>query len=758
MKRGISFLLMFTGIFLFAGADFFGVQTHFGQFRRADMDSLSMERQLDLCREAGIRMIRDECLWSDVERDSGVYIVPQAVSDYVSAAKRRDIDIYMILNYNNTLYAPSSGSGVTTEENRIAYARYCKAMVAHFAPLGITHYEIWNEPNHGVLFWTPRPDPGDYTLLLEAAYDSIKAVDSSVTVIGCATSPAIGNPAPFIEGLDFIRDVFAAGGGEYMDAVSFHLYQVAQRPEYEFRSYMNSVRSCVGDKPVYFSEFGYPTHDAWPNISLQTQAQYVVRMYLAALLESQLKAAIYYDLKNDGTNAEEPEHNFGLLHFDRTPKPAYHAMKTLTEHVGDLRPVASQTAEDRFILTFSDSVKVLWSYSGTQYLQYPVASPYWCVRNYRGDTLEYHISARDTLPLSINESPKYLTALPGEPRLRDLRFDHQNYLLYPGETLRCDISAVSVAGPPVVVDPQAVNWTCNGGSADMENGVLTANAPGEGYVTAELQGIRDTLFFTVIGDPGIYIAEDFDDTAGFSLESGDLDMDSSRLYVKNTGGREALAVQYAFEGDFALATLRKDILIEHHADSLFVDLYCGNEAYGLRIYCRDAAGRSFLQTVEPRQADWQGRWESVGGELNIDAAALPPVVVDRIYLMISSTSATESASCKGEMLFDDLRIKRGDVVNISAGSPLPRPVSLSQNYPNPFNGNCRIDFTLPQDMPVRLDILDLRGRIVATPLNGLRAAGTHHVDVAMQGLPSGLYIYRLSTPESRHSKKIVLLK
>ncbi|MCK4529785.1 MAG: hypothetical protein KAU44_01295, partial [Candidatus Marinimicrobia bacterium] len=192
---------------LWANSPFYSVQTHFGQYRRGDMDSSSVEEQLDLCAEAGIQMIRDECLWSDVETDSGIYIIPPEIDHYVNLALARGIDIYMILNYNNSIYAASNGSGVTTQANRDAYARYCQAIVEHFSPIGVKHYEIWNEPNHGVLFWTPQPNASDYTALLHTAYDSIKAIDSTVIVIGCATSPAIGNPSPYIEGLNFIRDV-----------------------------------------------------------------------------------------------------------------------------------------------------------------------------------------------------------------------------------------------------------------------------------------------------------------------------------------------------------------------------------------------------------------------------------------------------------------------------------------------------------------------------------------------------------------------
>ena len=45
------------------------------------------------------------------------------------------------------------------------YASFVRVAAQRYAPLGVHHWEIWNEPNH-VPFWGPRPDPVAYTELL----------------------------------------------------------------------------------------------------------------------------------------------------------------------------------------------------------------------------------------------------------------------------------------------------------------------------------------------------------------------------------------------------------------------------------------------------------------------------------------------------------------------------------------------------------------------------------------------------------------
>lgn len=89
---------------------------------------------------------------------------------------------------------------------------------------------------------------------------------------------------------------------------------------------------------------------------------------------------------------------------------------------------------------------------------------------------------------------------------------------------------------------------------------------------------------------------------------------------------------------------------------------------------------------------------------------------------------------------------------------LPSTISLDQNYPNPFNPATRIQFTLDQTQDVRVRVFDLMGRVVATLVDGVQTAGTYSVTFDGANLASGMYVYRLETPNRTLSKKMVLLK
>ena len=96
---------------------------------------------------------------------------------------------------------------------------------------------------------------------------------------------------------------------------------------------------------------------------------------------------------------------------------------------------------------------------------------------------------------------------------------------------------------------------------------------------------------------------------------------------------------------------------------------------------------------------------------------------------------------------------------------LPKEYAISQNYPNPFNPSTRIDYQLPFDSKVSLDIYGITGEKVATILNGDVAAGyyTTEINAGALNLASGVYIYRISATGSNNQnfvqvKKLMLTK
>jgi hypothetical protein len=91
---------------------------------------------------------------------------------------------------------------------------------------------------------------------------------------------------------------------------------------------------------------------------------------------------------------------------------------------------------------------------------------------------------------------------------------------------------------------------------------------------------------------------------------------------------------------------------------------------------------------------------------------------------------------------------------------VPYVYYLNQNYPNPFNPETVIEYGLPQDSKVRLDVFNTLGQKVATIVNERQVARRYKVQFNARdaGLASGIYIYQLKAGNTIKRHKFVFIK
>jgi len=114
---------------------------------------------------------------------------------------------------------------------------------------------------------------------------------------------------------------------------------------------------------------------------------------------------------------------------------------------------------------------------------------------------------------------------------------------------------------------------------------------------------------------------------------------------------------------------------------------------------------------------------------------------------------------------DDVRLVGGGP-DLSAARELelmPSSIALHANRPNPCRRGTDIGFDLPQAAPVRLQILDVGGRVMRTLLDA-RLPGGHHA-CSWDGLTSngdvagsGFYFYRLEVGDQRRARRLLLVR
>lgn len=304
---------------------------------RTDTD---LARELDAYKAAGSRWVRIDINWSLIQRGGPTSYEWAPFDRVVQAASSRGLRVLA-----GVLYTPAWARAAGTDSSYpptdlTTYANFCRAAVAHYAPMGVKHWEIWNEPN--IPFWKPEPDPARYAQMLKLAYPAIKQTDPQAFVISAGLSPygGYGNVAPgLMNPLTFLERMYAAGAAGSFDALGWHPYNFGGLFYHPMSAWSQlsetqpSARSLMvaygdGAKQIWGTEFGAPTGGDG-GITEAAQAEMVRSGYTIWKGWSWAGPLMWYSLRNTGTNLSDREQNFGLIRYDYSPKPSYSVYQTV---------------------------------------------------------------------------------------------------------------------------------------------------------------------------------------------------------------------------------------------------------------------------------------------------------------------------------------------------------------------------------------------------------------------------------------------
>ncbi len=115
----------------------------------------------------------------------------------------------------------------------------------------------------------------------------------------------------------------------------------------------------------------------------------------------------------------------------------------------------------------------------------------------------------------------------------------------------------------------------------------------------------------------------------------------------------------------------------------------------------------------------------------------------------------------GDLVLPPTTVRIGDGTS-STGAP-PLPPAAPRLTPNPFNPRTEFSLDLPTAGPVRLDVLDVRGRMIAVLFDGQSAGGSLRAswdgrDDGGQAAPGGVYLFRCRFDGGISTAKGLLLK
>ena len=192
-------------------------------------------------------------------------------------------------------------------------------------------------------------------------------------------------------------------------------------------------------------------------------------------------------------------------------------------------------------------------------------------------------------------------------------------------------------------------------------------------------------------------------------------------------------------------------------DSITFDLGSVNKIDEVRFsFYRWNDGRNYTYSVltSPDGAKWT-EVVSNGSSAPIKWSIDNFTTVDARYIKLVVLSSNESQFAG---LWEAEVYGPSNITGIESGNEVPSDFSLEQNYPNPFNPTTTINFNVPTNQQVKINIYNAIGELVTELVNKEYSAGNHSVEFNAANLPSGVYIYRMEAQSFTATHKMMLMK
>ena len=278
---------------------------------------------LDLARDAGFQFVRADLLWERVER-GGAYRF-QTYDALMNALESRGMGALFILDYGH----PEHGGKVPrTPDDIAAFGRFAEAAAARFKGRDV-RFEICHEPDIAQ-FWPPKPNAQVYAALLREAVSAIHRADPAAKVVSGGVSRL---------DLKFLKKAIDPSVAAGLSAIGVHPYPKADPEKMgpELEKLREWVRQSFGERlEIWDTEWGYSSTNSTEWLrgnghgeeGRLRQARLAVREMLT-VWNVGFPLAVWYDLQDDGADAENPEQNYGLLDASGAPKPAMQAVRTV---------------------------------------------------------------------------------------------------------------------------------------------------------------------------------------------------------------------------------------------------------------------------------------------------------------------------------------------------------------------------------------------------------------------------------------------
>jgi hypothetical protein len=288
----------------------------------------------------GVRWVRFDFDWSVMQPTPTTYSLVDH-DRVVAALAKAQIKILGIIDYTPAWANGGQATKFYPPAAPKTYAAFAAFLTTRYSKMGVSAWEIWNEPNLSQ-FWGPGADASAYTALLKQAYVAIKKQNPKMQVVtGGLAQPATGGGN--IDSRLFLQLMYGSGAASYFDAVGDHPYTAPQLPldstgnnwaqMFSTSTSLRSIMSQNGDanKKIWITEFGAPTAgvNAWDTtVSEDRQAAMVTQSLSLAASYAWTGPTFWYNYKDFcAPGSADSECYYGMVRSDGTAKPAFAAFR-----------------------------------------------------------------------------------------------------------------------------------------------------------------------------------------------------------------------------------------------------------------------------------------------------------------------------------------------------------------------------------------------------------------------------------------------
>jgi polysaccharide biosynthesis protein PslG len=270
--------------------------------------------------------------WGAIEGNQGQFDW-STIDPAVTAARANGANVLMCLMGPAPFWAQGLvGNPLdrgATPADPASFGRFAAAAATRYQAYAGT-WEIWNEPNASG-YWS-SPNVPNYIQVLKAGYQAIHAVQPGAVVI---TGGVTSTPDAQISETDFVNQLYANGARPYLDGIGMHPYTipygVSDDPKHTWNdlAVARATMTNYGDsaKKIWITEWGIATGTSASASTEDQQAAKVVDALQIAAATPYLAPLFLFTVKDWGTDANNPDMNFGVYRYDGSPKAAAFAIQ-----------------------------------------------------------------------------------------------------------------------------------------------------------------------------------------------------------------------------------------------------------------------------------------------------------------------------------------------------------------------------------------------------------------------------------------------